>query len=333
MKQNPNTSAEDLGDVKHVIASGKADSEQNGEGIANSFDDNTSTIWHSSWGGCTMPTNVQFTFKAPGHVDYMLYTPRTDSQNGRWGEITVYYATKSAPTKFVKVTDADCEMSSSPTRVDFGEGGIDDVYIVKVTIKTAGNNFASCAEIGFYEIDNSLAEAIDDAFTSPLCNELKPGIDQTTAKNIANPYLRQLALCMLAGNYSTEFRVGEFGCYETRTTLQQRLKTSSAYDMYENPTGIYFNKGDNIVVFAEGIDEAHPVSLCIANFSNEKDIEKEGQSGSWYMLQNGPNVIKAVNRGNGYVSYYSDDYTNAPKIRSTWSGHGSPWLYSWRTGS
>ena len=120
VKQNPNTSAEDLGDVKHVIASGKADSEQNGEGIANSFDDNTSTIWHSSWGGCTMPTNVQFTFKAPGHVDYMLYTPRTDSQNGRWGEITVYYATKSAPTKFVKVTDADCEMSWSPTRVDCG---------------------------------------------------------------------------------------------------------------------------------------------------------------------------------------------------------------------
>ena len=315
VKQNPNTSAEDLGDIKNVIASGKADSEQSGEGIANSFDGNTSTIWHSSWKGCTMPTNVQFTFKAPGHVDYMLYTPRTDSNNGRWGEITVYYATKSAPTKFVKVTDADCEMSSSPTRVDFGEGGIDDVYIVKVTIKTAGNNFASCAEIGFYEIDNSLAEAIDDAFTSPLCNELKPGIDQTTAKNIANPYLRQLALCMLAGNYSTEFRVGEFGCYETRTTLQQRLKTSSAYDMYENPTGIYFNKGDNIVVFAEGIDEAHPVSLCIANFSNEKDIEKEGQSGSWYMLQNGPNVIKAVNRGNGYVSYYSDDYTNAPKIK------------------
>ena len=22
-----------------------------------------------------------------------------------------------------------------------------------------------------------------------------------------------------------------------------------------------------------------------------------------------------------------------PRIRSTWSGHGSPWLYSWRTGS
>ena len=32
-------------------------------------------------------------------------------------------------------------------------------------------------------------------------------------------------------------------------------------------------------------------------------------------IQGGLLGIKAVNRGNGYVSYYSDDYTNAPKIK------------------
>ena len=319
VKQLPNTSAEKMGDTKRVIASGKADSEQSGEGISFSFDDDPSTIWHSSWGGCTMPTNVQYTFKEPGHVDYMIYTPRNNSQNGRWGEITVYYATKDAPKNFIKVTDADCGMSSASTRVSFGEQGIDDVYVVKIEIKTAGSdsqrNYASCAEIGFYENNPALAEAISNVFTSSLCNELKPGIDAQAVSQIAHPYLRMLAQNLLGGNYSTEFRVGEFGCYETRETLQQRLKTSAAYDKYENPTGIYFNQGDKVVVFAEGISEDYPVALSIVNFSNEKDIETEGQSESSYPLKNGANVITATNRGNGYVSYYSDDFANAPKVK------------------
>ena len=317
--QQPNTSAEKMGDTKRVIASGKADSEQSGEGIAFSFDDDPSTIWHSSWGGCTMPTNVQYTFKEPGHVDYMIYTPRTNSQNGRWGEITVYYATKDAPKKFIKVTDADCGMSSASTRVSFGEQGIDDVYVVKIEIKTAGSdsqrNYASCAEIGFYENNPALAEAISNVFTSSLCNELKPGIDAQAVSQIAHPYLRMLAQNLLGGGYSTEFRVGEFGCYKTRGTLQRELCTNMGYDPYENPTGIYFNQGDKVVVFAEGIDDNFPVQLCIANFSNINDIETEGQRSSYYALRNGANLITAGNRGNGYVSYYNDNFSAAPKVK------------------
>ena len=317
--QDKNTSAEDLGDRPVAIKSGKADSSQDGQGIANAFDGDPSTLWHSSWGGCSFPTSVEFTFKDAAHVDYMLYTPRSDGQNGRWGEITVYYATADAPTSFVKLQDADFGKSAASSTLRFGENGVDNVKAVKVTIKSAGSdqakNFASCAEIGFYQYDPSLTQAIEGVFTSPLCSELREGMDAAGVAQIANPYVRQLALSLLSGNYSTEFRVGEFGCYKTRGTLQRELCTNMGYDPYENPTGIYFNQGDKVVVFAEGIDDNFPVQLCIANFSNANDIEVEGQRSSYYALRNGANVITAGNRGNGYVSYYNDNFSAAPKVK------------------
>ncbi len=317
--QDKNTSAEELGDKALAIKSGKADSSQGGQGIENAFDGDPSTLWHSSWDGCSFPTKVEFTFADAGHVDYMLYSPRTSGANGNWGEISVSYATADAPTSFVEAGEADFQESSASSVFRFGENGVDNVKTVRVTIKSASSdqakNFASCAEIGFFQYDQSFTQAIGDVFTSPLCNELKPGTDAAAVAKVANPYLRQLAYTMLEGGYSQEFRVGEFGCYKTRGTLQRELLTSAGYDKYENPTGIYFNSGDKVVVFAEGIDDQYPVQLCIANFSNANDIETEGQQESYYALRNGANVIKALNRGNGYVSYFNDNFESAPQVK------------------
>lgn len=319
LRQAPNTSAEDLGDKKITIKSGTAQSEQSGEGIANSFDGDASTLWHSSYGGCSFPTDVTYTFQSPAHVDYMVHTPRMSGGNGCWGEIDVYYATAEASSTWIKVASADCGKDNGADIVPFGTDGIDNVYKVKITIKTTGgdsdNKFASCAEIGFYEKDNTLNEAIGSFFTNNLCYELNGITTEAEVQQIPNPYLRQLALALLKGDYSTEFRVGEFDCYLNRGTLQQQLKTSSAYDNYENPTGIYFKKGEQIVVFAEGISDDYPVQICIKSFSNATDIENEGQPESSYPLSNGANVITAANRGNAYVRYYSDDCEKAPTVK------------------
>lgn len=315
--QEPNTSAAKIGDTKLEIKSGTATSSQSGEGIELSYDGNTSTIWHSSWSGTSFPITVTYTLASAGHVDYMLYTPRTDgSVNGCWGEITVYYALSTAQSTWVKLGDFDCGKSSAASTISFGDEGVDNVLKVKIEINSAGSdsnkNFASAAEVGFYEKDRSFNDFIDKYFTSNLCTALKDGVD---VSQITNSYLRQLATNLLSGNYSTEFRVGEFGCYLTRSTLKNTYKTSSGYDPYENPTGIYFEEGDKIVVFADGISSDYPVQLCIKCFSNANDISTEGQPASYYSLSNGANVITANNRGNAYVSYYSDDYENAPTVK------------------
>lgn len=185
---------------------------------------------------------------------------------------------------------------------------------ITVTLDNGTTQTLTVCQKGNAAIDAVTDNFNHDLFTSELCSELKPGTTQKDIDNCTEPYARQLANYMLNTDYSTEFRVGTFECYENRNTLQQRLKTSNAYDNYENPTGIYFEKGEKVVIFATGIDNAHPVRLCIKCFSNQADIDTEGQPESYYDLKNGVNVITATNRGNGYVSYYSNDYQNAPSV-------------------
>ena len=314
--QERNTSASTIGgDTQLTIGSATASSSQSGEGIERTYDGKTSTLWHSPYSGGSFPYTLTYKLKEASHVDYLMYTPRSDGQtNGNFGKIEVSYALKSAPASFTKIADADFDGSSSSSVVDFGENGIDDVAAVRIIVKSGSNGFASCAEMGFYKRDNSLNEQISQLFTSNLCTELKEGLTAADIAKVKSPYLRQLAMTISAGNYSTKYRVGSFDAYETISSLASELKTNS-YCRYENPTGIYFAEGDKIVVFAEGIDNQHPVSLIIKCFSNANNIADEGQPESTYSLRNGANVITASNRGNGYVSYYTDDYANAPTVK------------------
>lgn len=317
--QAPNNAAEDIGDVLLPIASATASStNSSSEDITKSYDGNVSTLWHSSYSGCTFPVTLTYTLKEASHVDYMVYTPRTSGVNGNFGEVKVYYATSAAPATWVLVKEADFGKSNTPSTLSFGENGINDVLKVKIEVYSAGSdksaNFASCAEMGFYSIDAALLDAMNNIFTSKLCNELKPGVDAAAVAAMTQPYLKVLATKLLEGNYSTRYRVGSFDCYRNRTLLQSELCTSNAYDLYENPTGIYVDKDEQLVVFADKIDPNYPVDLCIANFSNKADIEAEGQAVSYYSLKNGINVFKANNRGNIYVSYYSNNETAAPQV-------------------
>lgn len=319
VEQRGNNAVSTIRGDRQVSVTSATASEQNSssEGIAKTYDDNYGSYYHSKWKGGSTSFPVTLTYRFDGaHIDYLTYIPRTDSDNGCFGVVTIEYATKDAPTTFRTVkADHDFGFTSTPASVNLGKQGLDNVSSIRFTVKSGKNNFVTCAEMEFYAKDRSAEEAFSSLFTDALCSQLKPGITQADIDRCPQPYARQLASYLMHEDYSREFRVASFDCYEPRTTLQQRLKTSSYYDAYENPTGIYFERGEQIAIFADGIDEDHPVSLCIKCFSNAKAITAEGQPESYYSLSNGINIITAENRGNGYVSYYSNDYANAPTIR------------------
>ena len=314
--QEKNNAADRLsGDTQLSIGSATASNSQSGEGIDRTYDGNLSTLWHSSYSGGGFPITLTYRLKQASHVDYLLYTPRSSGgENGLFGQVEVSYALSSAPTAYISLGEQDFGFSTGASTVSFGEKGVDNVTSVRIVVKSGKNNYASCAEMGFYAKDRSLNEAMTELFTSNLCSELKPGVTDEAIAHVHNPFLRQLAMTIHAGGYSTKFRVGTFGAYETTATQAKRLKTN-AYNPYENPTGIYFDKDDKIVVFAEGISSKYPVNLVIKSFSNQSKIDAEGQPESRYSLANGANVITAANRGNAYVAYYSDDYAHAPQVK------------------
>ena len=315
--QSGNTSAKDLPQDYHLaVASATANQAQGGYGIENSYDGDFNTLYHSPFGNpADFPVVLTYNLKSPSHVDYLIYTPRSSAggQNGNFGEVKVYCATSDNPSEFKLVAQKDLEQSSSSSTIDLGENGVDQVVAVRLEVLSGYGNFASCAEMAFYTRNHELDGMFSPYFEDALCTRLKPGVDEAAIAKIANPYVKMLAYNVFADpTYSeSKYRIGTFEAYETLSTLASRLKVS-AYNAYENPTGLYFEAGKPLVVFVEGIGE-DPVSLKIKNFGQA--YEGEPQDESTYSLKNGINVITPLNRGNGYVSYYTDNYKNAPSVK------------------
>ncbi len=313
VKQSANNSATELtGDTQIQVASATADQSQSGEGINNTFDNDYNTIWHSPYNGTRFPLKIVYTLKEASHVDYLLYTPRQSGTNGEFGRVTVEYALASAQNTWVKVTDANFNEGSSASRVDFGENGVDDVKKVRVTVNSGKNGFASCAEMGFYTVNSEMADLMARYFKDGLCSQLKDGITEADEAQITNPYFRQLVHYLRTTDYSTKYRVGEFPAYRPLSDLNNELHASAEYCRYENPTGIYFEKNESLVLFVEGLG-SDGASLIIKSFGENRDGENHPESS--YPLANGMNVIKTRNRGNGYISYFTPNYATAPKVK------------------
>ncbi len=305
------------GDVKHAIQSATASSQQSGEEISKSYDNDPSTIYHSSWSGASLPITLTYTLKEAAHVDYALYTTRPSGSNGNFGEVKVLYTTADNATQFKELGVFNLEQRSGSHRIDFGKEGIDNVKRVRFEVLSAasdgsGKNYASCAEMGFYAYDTALSDELARYFEDALCTRLKPGVDEKAAAGISMPYVRQLVYNMLEPGYSTKYRVGEFEPYRTLGSLSQELMTSN-YNRYENPTGIYFTKGQPVVLFVEGITEVAP-NLIIKSFGPAQNTG-DNQPESSYPLKNGANLIVPANRGNGYISYYSDNFASLPNVK------------------
>ncbi|MDO4930291.1 MAG: M60 family metallopeptidase [Bacteroidales bacterium] len=319
VEQEANNSAAELeGDKQLEITTATASSSQSGTGIALSYDGDVSTIYHSSWGGSTMPITLTYTLADFPHVDYVVYTPRQSGTNGNFGEVTIEYTVQGAASTWIKLGDYDFGGSSSASTVSFGDEGVDNVYRVRFSVNSASSdgdkNYASCAEMTFYQKNTELAEQMKLYFEDDLCTTLKSGVTEADLGNITNGFVRQLVYQMLQGDYSTDYRVGEFEPYRTLSSLRSELKTSNNYNSYENPTGIYFTSGQTLALLVEGIPDGTSVSLIIKSFGETQDDES-GHPQSTYGLSNGVNVITTQNRGNGYISYYSDDFETLPNVR------------------
>lgn len=277
--------------------------------IAKSYDGITSTSYQSKT-GVSFPVTLTYELAYPAHIDSMTYVPRLDSPNGRWGRISVAYATRENPETFTEVvTDYDCKFTDRPVHLALGKDGADNVSAVRVTVNTAKNNMVSCAEISFLRENEAGESDFNTLFADALCSRLKPGVGEEQLKKATHPLAKQLGYYLLKENYDTAYRVATFEPYEALETLAKRMKTST-YNPYENPTGICLEKGVGQVILAEGIDERYPVYLTVKDFGKEG-----GQPESRFQLHNGMNVIEPTHKGHGYVSYYTADFEKAPKIR------------------
>lgn len=142
-------------------------------------------------------------------------------------------------------------------------------------------------------------------FTNSLLGALRKNVKPADIAALPDPAVRRLAEELRAGTYNVHPRVGKYMAYELVDSLSKRLKTSG-YSRFENPTGIYFTAGEDALVIMQGAGN-EKVELKVHDFG------PDGKEKS-YILKNGVNVIKMENNGLGYISYYTDDFKNAPQV-------------------
>ncbi len=300
----PGSTAGIDGDVRIGIASGEASEYQPGENIERSWDGDMSTLYHSPWSGpANFPVTLEYRFKTPEDVDYIVYKPRQDAENGLFGEFELFVATEAKP-EYVKVGDYDFQMSFSPSTILFDER-IEGATAFKFSVKSGGNDFVSCAEMEFYRYgDNSLA-AYSNIFADEVFSELRTGVTREQIGKMDNEFFQTIALALLDGKYEKEFRVQEYEPYPSLKETSQALKIGN-YNSFENPTGIYFSSGTDAVVIV-GDTGGENLSLRIHNFSNNSD--------DTFVLRTGINKLSVRNNGLGYISYYTLNWKSAAPVK------------------
>ncbi|MCC8145648.1 MAG: M60 family metallopeptidase [Bacteroidales bacterium] len=281
-----------------------ASSYQSGEEIAKSFDDNMSTIYHSSWGATTFPVTLQYAFPENQDIDYLVYRPRSSGLNGNFKEVDVFYKLRGAAEE-VKYGSYDFKGSNDASGVQFSET-LKNVEYIKFSVKSGagdGNGFASCAEMEFYK-RNPQAFNYKDIFTDGSCSEIKPGVTIDDIKAIQPEIFRKLAEDIYYGQYDDEFRIQEYESY-IQPEITSAINKTNKYGKRDNPTGIYVTKGENLIVLVPEIDKVNYPTIFIQTTDDRNN-------GTSIYVEEGINKIVAPHDGLVYVMFYTPTGTEKP---------------------
>ncbi|MDR1757229.1 MAG: M60 family metallopeptidase [Culturomica sp.] len=295
-------------DTKIPVYKGKASSSQLPEGIQRSFDGDQNTIYHSSWrnqGEAYFPIDLEYFFKEAGRVDYMIYYPRQEGVNGNIRKFELYANSAENP-EYRKIGTYDFGGAGSPGIVPF-DPPLRNPEAIKLHIFSGagdGQGFVSCAEMEFYRKNNN-TEALTWIFTDGSYSELKKGTDLPEIEKIGNDFLKQLALQLWHGTYDQAFRIQEYRPYPY--PHQDVTLKANPFNLLDNPTGIYAEAGEDLVVF---VGNTHGSSLSIRVI----DYPTRRFGGTTYLLKEGVNKLKMKHPGLVYVMYHSEQATQPVKI-------------------
>lgn len=164
----------------------------------------------------------------------------------------------------------------------------------------------------------SAIEADLKFFTDPSCSALLPSVKNT--KKFKSETMKSIAEKMLANSYKSDYIIAQYGAYPSPQVIGETLKLGDGFSKYENMTGVYLEKGENIVLV--GKTDGRKISLLLPNFMRKpaEGVEPTKDPNGWNLhkqvikLNEGVNVIDVKHATNAYISYFEHDYQTAPKI-------------------
>lgn len=289
---------EATGDILIKPTGGTASENQPGQGIEHCFDGVFGgTPYHSVWGQpAQFPVTLEFTFDGKEEIDYFIY--HTRAGNGNFGEVDVFTATEAAP-EYKLYGSFDFKKQNAPSKVIFNSP-LKNATKIKFSVKSGAGDFVSCDEMQFFKnnVDDRLKQQLLTVFTDASCSELKEGITDAQI-NALPPYFAQIGTYLKNDKYDAwekKFRIRDYQPYSDVELWAEKLMTKR-YSNLDNPTGIYAEAGDSILVL---VGDTHGQSVSIQLIP---DVEAGGDT---YFLHEGVNKIGIRRKGMLFIMYTAD---------------------------
>lgn len=131
---------------------------------------------------------------------------------------------------------------------------------------------------------------------------------------VSDPFYREIARKLRQGTYEKEFRIDRYKAWTNPLYQRGINKNQFHYSLHDNPTGMYFAEGEEVVVLV-GDTYGHNIQLRVY----DPEEFPRGIGGDSYPLRSGLNRIRLSKRGLGYILYHIDEIeinrTNHPDIR------------------
>lgn len=294
-------------DIQVKPYAGKASEEETDpdRSIEHSFDDkfiaDGGVPYHSKWGqSADFPVIQEYYFEGNTDIDYFIY--HTNSGNGTFGKFDVYTQTKEN-TEYVHQGSYDFNMRNSPSIASLKTPV--KATKVKFEVHSGKNGYVSCDEMQFFKKNkkNTLEEQLLTVFTDITCSEIKPDVTQEQIEALPEFFI-QTASALKDDSYNKwekEFRIREYYPYSSADEWADKLMTRKYGDL-DNPTGIYVNEGDEVVVL---VGNTHGQSISIQNIGEEtsKGYAQTSVNGDIYPLKEGVNKLTAKQTGMLFVMY------------------------------
>lgn len=297
------------GDFPIVPTGGKASECQPGQDIGNSFDGKFGADgqpYHSIWNQqAAFPVTLEYFFDQKPDLDYLIYYTR--SGNGNFGKVDIYTATESEP-EYQLQGSYDFKMQNAASRVDF-KNTLSKVTKVKFSVKSGLGGFVSCDEMEFYRKNNEkvLDKQLLTVFTDLTCTQVKEGATNEQI-NTLPAYFASLATMLRNDTYDPrekEFRIQSYQPYSNVEEWAEKLMTKR-YSNLDNPTGIYVEAGDSVVIL---VGDTHGNSLSVQCIGEEetsdgsKNYVQTAASGETRFLQEGVNKVGFSRKGMLFLMY------------------------------
>lgn len=272
--------------------------------ITKSCDEDKESYFESSainGGADYFPIRISYRFTGETDLDYIKYTPKPNSTRG---SITRFYidVVREGSSAYSRLGEFTLDGSAETSIIELER--VTKVKAVQFVISSAVDNIVTCSDMQFW---NNSKDSFDPLtiFTDELCREVKPEVDQAAIDTIPIKFYKNLAEIVKIGypENHKEYRLREFKPY-TNPLSYARITKATPYSILDNPTGIYVDENEDIVVFM-GQTYGKRLRILIQNLDNGYRIES-------FSLKVGANTITSTYGGLLYVQYLTLDGTGEP---------------------